>query len=672
VALTVAVVGWHSLTMLEINGLTSLKIVIFVLFIILSLPICLSFWTAVIGFVVQWRGGDQLDLTRTLQHDTPGQIKMARTAVVIPVYNEDPVRVFAGVKATYESLEQTGRLHDFDLFILSDSTDPDIWVREEMAFAQVRREVSGPGRLRYRHRRENVERKTGNIAEFCATWGEHYEYMIVFDADSVMTGLSLVNLVRLMEKHPQVGIIQAPPLPVNRQTLFGRLHQFATHAYSLIFITGLNFWQGGAGNYWGHNAIIRIKPFVAHCRLPKLPGKEPLGGSILSHDFIEAAFMRRAGWQVYLASELRGSYEELPSSLISFAARDRRWCQGNLQHGRLLFTPGFHLVNRVHLFLGIMSYVASPLWLLLLAFATAEGIHENLGKHQYFPAARSLFPAWHVSVEHRAILLFVVMMSLLLVPKALSWLIHLRHRERRAGFGGALKLTGSVVSEMLGSTLLAPNLAVLQAWFVISTLMGHKVKWDSQDRGEGGTSFGEAARRHWLATLLGVAWVLLLGFTVPKLLWWFSPVILGFLLAIPLSVWSSRARLGQWAKGQGLFLIPEELETPEVLQRLHQELARGPERAWVSPDDGLVRLLEDRDLCEVHLELLPNSNQSKTALQENHLQGLVLKFGHGNSSSLSAMEKRELLQDADSIRALQSQRRGGSNFVHSSRERSAL
>ena len=151
---------------------------------------------------------------------------------------------------------------------------------------------------------------------------------------------------------------------MNGRTLFSRLHQFAAWAYNPVFITGLNFWQGGAANYWGHNAIIRIAPFLQHCRLPKLPGREPLGGSILSHDFVEAALMRRAGWGVYLASELHGSYEELPPSLISYAVRDRRWCQGNLQHARLLFTPGLHLVNRLHLGMGVMSYVTAPLWML--------------------------------------------------------------------------------------------------------------------------------------------------------------------------------------------------------------------------------------------------------------------------------------------------------------------
>src|SRR5215467_8701683 len=416
---TTALIAERMYEMLQVNGLTPLKLAIFVLFVILLIPIALSFWTSIIGFNVQCVGGDSLDLSRTLTEEEKESRTLPRTAIVMPIYNEDPVRVFAGLKATYESLQKEGWLDTFDFFVLSDTTNPDIWVREELAFAELKREVSQPERLFYRNRRENIDRKCGNIGDFCATYGERYEYLIVFDADSIMSPRSLVNLVRIMEKNPKVGIVQAPPLPVNRRTLFGRLHQFAMHAYSQIFITGLNFWQGGAANYWGHNAIIRIRPFWEHCRLPKLSGQQPLGGSILSHDFVEAAFMRRAGWKVYLASELRGSYEEVPSSLIGYAARDRRWCQGNLQHARLLSTPGSHSVNGIHILVGLMGYLASPLWLLLLALTTAEGIRETVFKHAYFTSGRSLFPTWHISVRERALMLFILMMSLLLLPKFL-------------------------------------------------------------------------------------------------------------------------------------------------------------------------------------------------------------------------------------------------------------
>jgi membrane glycosyltransferase len=373
-ACTVLLIAWQAFGMLQVNGLNALKLAIFAIFLVLLVPIVLSFWTAAVGFVIRLRGGDALGFSRARRDGSSQPFTWPRTAVVMPAYNEEPARVIAGLAATYQSLESTGLLPCFDFFLLSDTNNPDTWVREEVAFAELRNSVSDPERLHYRNRRENTERKTGNIADFCGAWGERYRYMVVLDADSIMTGTCLANLVRLMESNPQAGIIQTPPVPVNRRTLFGRLQQFATQAYNSIFITGLNFWQGGAGNYWGHNAIIRIQPFVQHCRLPTLPGKEPLGGQILSHDFVEAAFMRRAGWRVYLASDLGGSYEEVPPSLITYAARDRRWCQGNLQHTRLLLTPGLHIVNRLHLSLGVMAYLSSPLWLLLLLLSTVEAL----------------------------------------------------------------------------------------------------------------------------------------------------------------------------------------------------------------------------------------------------------------------------------------------------------
>lgn len=658
VAATVGFIAWRSIAMLQVNGWNALKGVIFLLFLLLLIPLVISVWTAILGFVVQWLGGDALDLSRALASADSAPALLPRTAIVMPIYNENPVRVYAGLKATYHSLEQTGWLRFFDFFVLSDSTDPDVWIREELAFEELQQQVKAPEHLFYRNRRENIERKTGNLTDFCARWGERYEYMIVFDADSFMTGTSLVNLVRLMEKHPHVGIIQAPPLPVNRRTLFGRLYQFAAHAYSSIFITGLNFWQGGAGNYWGHNAILRLRPFMEHCQLPKLPGKPPLGGSILSHDFIEAAFMRRAGWRVYLASELQGSYEELPSSLIGYAARDRRWCQGNLQHSKLLFTPGLHLVSRIHIWMGLMSYLASPLWLSLLGLTTVEGLVENLGPHKYF-SGKTLFPTWRISVEQQAICLFAGMMLLLLLPKLLTLALFLRDRSRRANFGGMGKLLLSVALEVVASTLLAPNLALLQARFVLGILLGGSVKWDAQDRGEVGTGFREALRRHWPSTLIGLGWSALLLFTVPKLLWWFSPVILGFLLSIPLSVWSSRASLGEWAKRHGLFLVPEEIAPPEVVLSLERELRHAAQQPWAAEHDGLAWVLQDPHVRSVHLSLLSPPGSAPDELQQHHLTGLKLRFRRDGLQGLNGREKRELLLDPHFFESMPAAEDGG-------------
>jgi membrane glycosyltransferase len=651
---TLILLGQRMLAMLEMNGLNPFKMTMFILFMVLSVPIALSFWTAVIGFVVRWSGGDSLELTRTLEEPAPSNGDWPYTAVVVPVYNEDPARVFAGLKATYESLEQTGFLPFFEIFILSDTTDPDTWLREEMAFMDLRETVTHPERIFYRNRRENVDRKTGNIAEFCESWGGRYRYMIVFDADSIMTGACLVNLVRLMERHPHAGIVQAPPLPVNRHTLFGRMRQFATHAYSSIFLTGLNFWQAGAANYWGHNAIIRIQPFIDHCRLPKLSGPEPLGGSILSHDFVEAAFMRRAGWKVYLASELRGSYEEVPPSLISYAARDRRWCQGNLQHARLLFTKGLHPINRLHLWMGVMAYVAAPLWMLMLLVSTIEGIRETVQPHPYFPTGPALYPIWRISVQQPAILLFLAVLGLLMAPKLLSLLIHLRKREERAAFGGGGKFACSVLLETLASTLLAPVLAYLQSHFVIGILMGKNIKWDAQDRGEAETTYGEAVRRHWVSTLLGVVWSVLLLETDRKLFWWFSPVLAGFLLAIPISVWSSRVSLGEWARKRNVFVTPEEADPPSILLTMDGALEYASTRPWAKTGDALERVLSDPTARAVHLSLLP-SDAPQDELRRHYIEGLELKYRHNGAAALTSREKRDLLLDASTLRSLTTQ-----------------
>ncbi|MEA2625209.1 MAG: rane glycosyltransferase, partial [Candidatus Binatota bacterium] len=602
VVLTTVLAGLAMADILRTNGMSNLEAAMLALFVILFVNVALSFWTSIFGFWVRMRGGDHLALTRTLAGDHDPSPLPARTAIVMPVYNEDPGRVMAGLEATYRSLEATGFLRDFDFFVLSDTTDPDVWVEEELAFTRLRHAVSDPSRLFYRKRRENLERKAGNISDFCAEWGPKYRYMIVFDADSVMTGEALVKLVRLAERNPDVGIIQAPPVPVNRQTLFGRLQQFGVRAYGPIFLSGLNYWQAGEGNYWGHNAIIRIQPFVEHCKLPKLPGKEPLGGSILSHDFVEAALMRRAGYRVFLADDLEGSYEESPPTLIDYAARDRRWCQGNLQHARLLGFPGLNRVNRLHLLMGVMAYVNSPIWMLLLLLATLEAFRHLFVGHEYFAPQPSLFPMWEISIVWKAIPLYLVVMGMLFVPKILSFFVHLRQRGMIARFGGTLRFGISIVLEAFFSILLAPVMAVLQTRFVITTLLGKSIVWNSQERGDTMTPWGVAARRHGGTTLLGIAWGIATWSYVPELFWWLTPVTAGLVLAIPLSVLSSKVSLGRKAAELGLLLIPEEIDPPPVLRTLHERLA---EHGYERVGDGLALVLDDPRVRAVHLSLLP-------------------------------------------------------------------
>ena len=186
----------------------------------------------------------------------------------------------------------------FDYFLLSDTTDPDVWVAEERALVALRDRLRGKGKVYYRHRRKNLNRKAGNIADFVTRWGGAYPNMVVLDADSLMTAHSVVSLAAAMEDDPDAGIIQTLPLIINRNTLFARLQQFAARIHGPIIASGLAVWMGRDGNYWGHNAIIRTAAFAAHCGLPDLRGRPPLGGHILSHDFVEAALIRRAGYAV--------------------------------------------------------------------------------------------------------------------------------------------------------------------------------------------------------------------------------------------------------------------------------------------------------------------------------------------------------------------------------------
>jgi membrane glycosyltransferase len=654
-ALLVTTLAAFALLMLQMvrqNGATWLELWILALSTLLLVPIALSFWLAFFGFLAELRGGDPLALDLS-EVTASGPPLVERIAVVMPVYNEDPTRVSAGVRACYESLEETGHLASFDFFILSDTMDPERWLEEEIAFARLRASVSQPDRLHYRNRARNLEKKAGNLADFCARWGSEYACMIVLDADSVMSGETLLKLARAMEAHPRIGILQAPPLPVNSSSLFGRLQQFASRAYGPTWASGLAWIAGGESNYYGHNAILRVAPFIEHCRLPTLPGKPPLGGSILSHDFVEAALMRRGGFSTHFAVGLRGSYEELPPTLIDYAARDRRWCQGNLQHARLLGMHGLHPMNRAHLAIGVMGYVSAPVWLVLLLLWTAESLRAELTPHEYFPPGRGLFPQWQESTLFQALTLLTLVLALIFVPRALAVVSRLR-QERRA-FGGTRRLLASVALEWVLSTLLAPVLMLEHARFVVGILFGKSVGWKAQPRGERGVGLREAVRRHGAALALGAAWGLLLIFVAPSLLWWMLPVLLGLVLAVPLSMLSSRVDLGQWARARGLLETPEERDPEPVLRRLRELVAESDAdllvpQAPARAANALERVLASERLRELHLTLQVDDRGSPLA--DNALEGLVLKCRLQGAQSLTPDEQREILRQPRAVVAL--------------------
>jgi membrane glycosyltransferase len=646
---------------LSVNGLTTLEQVLVGLFVINFLWIALSFWSAIAGFVTLWTGWRTPGLHWPEGRDAEGRLR-ERTAILMPVYNEDPARVYGALSAMRDSLAATGQLDAFDFFVLSDTTDPDVWVAEEIGWAAAGAEAdadggSAGGRLFYRKRRHNIARKAGNIADFCRRWGLRYNHMVVLDADSVMTGEALVGMVRLMQANPRAGIIQVPPAIVNRNSLFARLQQFASRVYGPVYAAGLAFWQLGDGNYWGHNAIIRVRAFIDGCGLPTLPGKAPFGGHILSHDFVEAALIRRAGWRVWMVPELGGSYEECPPTMLDFAKRDRRWAQGNLQHLAVLPARGLHPISRLHLLMGIMSYLASPIWLVFLVVGLLVGVEANIIVPRYFPPYETLFPEWPVFDRTQAISLFAVSMGMLLTPKLLGLALLARSRAAARGFGGTGRAAAGMLVESVISALVAPAMMLFHSRFVADILLGRDSGWTRQNR-DGGTGWGEALARHAGHMVFGAVLATAAWFVLPVLLWWLSPLLVGLALAVPLAVLTGSERAGLWLRRRGLLVIPEETAPPAVLTAANARTERYAALLPPAGADGLARVLDDPAANAVHLALLAGTGEFAAADPEElaaaraKLDAARAKLDAEGPAGLSPAEKRTLLYDPATLTAL--------------------
>ena len=574
---------------LRTNGFTPWEKASLIVFFVLVTWITGAFWTAVAGFIVQLIGRDSAVIHSS---DGAGKPLKGRTAVVMPIYNEDTTRVFAGLDVIWSSLVKQPEQAAFDLFVLSDTRKPEIGAAEEVAWARLVERHNAQGRIFYRRRKENLQRKAGNIADFVRSWGGAYDYAVVLDADSIMSGHALVTLAQSMDAHPEAGIIQALPTPAGRETLFARLIQFAARLNSLMLASGLAFWQLGEGNYWGHNAILRLREFAAYCDLPRLPGKPPLGGEILSHDFVEAAFMRRAGFKVWLLTDLGGSFEEVPSNVPDFAARDRRWAQGNLQHLGLLPARGLHWISRLHLITGVLSYATSPLWLAALLLSSIVVCLDAINGYQYFPTGSySLFPTWPQYRDNEIVILLAGTLGVLLMPKILGATLALLNGKLRRSFGGGVRLLISLVVEQVFSTLLAPSMMLFHTSFVVTTLAGHPVAWNAQDRGDRGITFTEALSRHKWHVAIGLVWGGVILAIAPRYIWWMSPILGGLLLSVPLTMLTSLSSAGIWMRKRGLLLTPEETDTPPELKALESMMAAGGFGAE-PPAEGAGKLVE--------------------------------------------------------------------------------
>src|ERR1700677_3179793 len=388
------------------------------------------------------------------------------------------------------ALGQRGANTAFEIVVLSDSTSADAWIRETVAVDALRRSLASVMPVWYRRRWRNIARKSGNLEDFVTRWGGRFDHMIVLDADSLIAASTLTRLAQMMHADPEIGILQTAPQLIGARTLFGRLQQFAACTYGPVISRGLAAWSGDSANYWGHNAIIRVRAFADCCGLPELEGRKPFGGHVLSHDFVEAALMRRGGWKVRMATDCGGSWEESPPSLIDVAIRDRRWAQGNLQHMKIIGASGLSFASRLHLGIGIMSYLSSPLWLLMLGIGFALAVQSHLIRPEYFNHDFQMFPSWPRFNVELMMALFWFSMVVLLVPKMLGLIRALASARLRRGGGGVIGIGASFVFEGILSGLYAPVMMMLQSRPVLEVFLGRDSGWNPQRRDGGGTSWG--------------------------------------------------------------------------------------------------------------------------------------------------------------------------------------
>ncbi|MEM1385361.1 MAG: glucans biosynthesis glucosyltransferase MdoH [Pseudomonadota bacterium] len=499
-----------------------------------------------------------------------------KTAIVMPVYNEDPAASFGALSTMGEVLSAAGHGDAFEIFILSDTRDPTIWLRETAGFAWLRARLSGRMRCWYRRRALNIGRKSGNLQDFIERWGGRYDYMLVLDADSLMDPATVETMVRRMDAAPRLGILQSVPILAGGVTLMSRLQQFAGRLYGPVIARGVSAWQGLDGNFWGHNALIRVRAFAASCGLPTLPGRKPFGGHVLSHDFVEAALIRRAGWDVRMDTDLEGSWEGSPPSLVDLAVRDRRWAQGNLQHMMLVPTRGLRWPSRVHFLIGIGAYLMSPIWLFLLVVGMTLTAQTLIVHPQYFPDARQLFPDWPVFDAERMVWLFALSMGLLLLPKVVGLIRALCFADLRRRFGGGLRLLRSWTFEILISALYAPIQMLLQARHIYEIFTGRDSGWSAQSRDGTAMPWGEAFARHSTHMLIGLVPGSILIAIAPDQAAWLAPVLLGLLLSPLLSRLSGDTRFGAGLQRAGLFGTPEEIEEQALFaqfRRVEEDIA---------------------------------------------------------------------------------------------------
>ncbi len=539
--------------LLSMGGWTPVTVAMMVAYVITLPWLTIGFWNAVIGACLL-RGARAHVGEPSLKLDADAHLPIVtRTAIVMALRNEEPAPSVERLRALHNDLIANGYATHFDIHVLSDTNDGEIAREEEQQIEAWRLTSAAPQRIFYRRRTDNRGYKAGNIEEFCDRTVDHYDYFLPLDADSIMSAAAVTRLVRVMQVHSEIGILQSLVVGTPSRSFFTRVFQFGMRQGMRSYTAGSAWWQGDCGPFWGHNALIRMRAFHDHCRLPVLPGNGPLSGHIMSHDQVEAVLMRRAGYHVRVLVEEGESWEENPPTLPDFIRRELRWCQGNMQYFQLLGMPRLKMMSRVQLALAILMYVGAPGW---MAFITLGLIHAAQGGYGGEAAA---------SV---GLMLFAFIMTMSLSPKVMGLVGVMSSARQSAAYGGRGRVIVGGLLELIVSALMAPIVAFAIAVFAIGLLFGKRIDWRAQPRGIRRVAWDEASISFWPQMLFGAAITAVLSAYAPAVLPWAMPVILGFLLAIPIAVLSTSRMLGAWSVRTGLCAIPEDTAPPPLLRHV--------------------------------------------------------------------------------------------------------
>lgn len=534
--------------LLSAGGWTPVDVVIFLCLMIgIPWPI-LGFWNAVIGlWLLHGVKDPRAAVAPFASAGDEAEPLHVKTAILMTLRNEDPQRAVTRLQTIKRSLDATGEGAAFSYFLLSDTDNPEIAELEERLVAIWRASEPDHAPIIYRRRSENTGFKAGNIRDFCERWGAGFELMLPLDADSLMTGETILKLARMMQAHPRIGILQSLIVGMPSSSPFARIFQFGMRHGMRSYTMGQAWWVADCGPFWGHNAIVRVEPFYKDCQLPILSGKGPLSGYVLSHDQVEATLMRKAGYEVRVLPNETGSWEENPPTMLDFAKREVRWCQGNLQYLKLLNLPGLLPLSRFQLVWAILMFLGVPASTLIIAVLPLAAIE-----------ARAIpdFPA------SLAIALYLAFLAMHVAPKIAGLLDTVLSPGEIARFGGPLRFAISAAVELVFSFLQGAVSTIRTSVFMIGLIFGRSVTWGGQSRDAYGISWRAAAASLWPQTLFGLLVCGTLAFISLETLLWSLPLTAGYLLAIPFAVVTASPCLGAWLRHNRICAIPEDLVTP--------------------------------------------------------------------------------------------------------------